>query len=75
MSKIYAIVKIDSLKQHEMIGESHLKELIGEIKKDGYINDPLIVDKNSNIILDGHHRFNALKFLGLALAPVYLCRL
>jgi len=69
------IVKTSSLKQHEMIREDHLKELIEEIKKDGFINDPMIVDRNTKIILDGHHRFNAIKFLGLALSPVYLCRL
>ncbi|MFA5743061.1 MAG: ParB N-terminal domain-containing protein [Candidatus Paceibacterota bacterium] len=69
------IVKTSSLKQHEMIREDHLKELIEEIRGDGYINDPIIVDRNTKIILDGHHRFNAIKFLGLALSPVYLCRL
>jgi ParB-like chromosome segregation protein Spo0J len=52
-----------------------LRKLIKEIKKDGFINNPIIVDRNTRIILDGHHRFNAIKFLGLALSPVYLCRL
>jgi ParB-like chromosome segregation protein Spo0J len=69
------MIEIGSLKQHEMIREDHLKELIEEIGKDGYINDPIIVDKNTKVILDGHHRFNAIKFFGLAFSPVYLCRL
>ena len=75
MKTKFEIVKNSFLKEHEMVREGHLKELIKEIAKDGYISDPIIVDINTKIILDGHHRFNAIKFLGLALAPVYLCRL
>jgi ParB-like chromosome segregation protein Spo0J len=71
----FEIIKNSSLREHEMVSRVHLKELIKEIARDGYISDPIIVDKNTKIILDGHHRFNAIKFLGLALAPVYLCRL
>ncbi|MFA5747099.1 MAG: ParB N-terminal domain-containing protein [Candidatus Paceibacterota bacterium] len=69
------IVENGSIKEHELIRKAHLRKLIKEIKKDGFINNPIIVDRNTRIILDGHHRFNAIKFLGLALSPVYLCRL
>jgi hypothetical protein len=73
MKIVIELVENSSIKQHEMIREDHLKELIREIEKDGFINNPIIVDKKTRVILDGHHRFNAIKFLGLALSPVYLC--
>jgi len=75
MKTKFEIVENSSIKQHETVRKNHLRKLIREIQKDGFINNPIIVDKNTRIILDGHHRFNAIKFLGLALSPVYLCRL
>lgn len=51
------------LKEHEGILPYHLIELKQEIENDGFLKNPIIVDKNTNIILDGHHRFNSLKQL------------
>lgn len=65
-------INIDLLKQHEMVIECHLERLLAEIKKDGCIKDPIIADKNTLVILDGHHRFNALKRLGAKFCPVCL---
>jgi len=67
------IIKNNLIRQHERIRKNHLRKLAKEIKSDDYINNPTIVDKNTMIILDGHHRFNAIKFLGLTSSPVYLC--
>jgi len=66
------IIKNNLIKQHEQIRKSHLFDLIKEIKHDGFIRNPIIVDKNTMIILDGHHRFNAIKSIGLTSSPVYL---
>ncbi len=73
MNKKIRIIKNSLLRQHEQIRRYHLRKLIREIKADGYIKDPIIADVNTMVILDGHHRFNALKFLGFASSPVYLC--
>ena len=51
------------LKEHEEVSLEHLIQLKREIERDGYLKNPIIVDKNTNIILDGHHRFNSLKQL------------
>jgi len=67
------IIKNNLLREHERLIKPHLKRLYNQIKKDGYVNNPIIVDKNTMIILDGHHRFNALKLLGMSSSPVYLC--
>jgi len=66
------IIDIGLLKQHEMVVECHLSKLAEEIKKDGCIKDPVIVDKNTLVILDGHHRYNALKRMGMKYCPVCL---
>jgi ParB-like chromosome segregation protein Spo0J len=63
------------LRQHEKINDRHVEELVCQIAQDGCVRDPIIVDKRTLIILDGHHRFNALKKLGLVRIPVCLCRL
>jgi ParB-like chromosome segregation protein Spo0J len=64
------IVKNSLIKEHEMIIASHMQELAGQIKSDGFILYPIIVDARSMVILDGHHRFNAIKSLGLRFSPV-----
>lgn len=69
------IVNNRLLKQHEKIRTGHLNKLQKKIAADGCITDPIIVDKNTMVILDGHHRFNAIKRLGLTHSPVFLCQL
>ena len=66
------IIKNILIKEHEMIIKSHLKELMDDIESDGHIRNPIIVDRNSMVILDGHHRFNAIKHLGFSSSPVHL---
>lgn len=65
------LIKNSLLKQHERIKKYHLNNLLRQIKNDGYLNDPIIVDKNTMTILDGHHRFNVFKLLGLSSSPVF----
>lgn len=71
MNKKIKFIQHNLLKQHEKINTNHLKLLLNQIKHDGILNHPIIVDKNTLIILDGHHRFNVLKKLGLSIIPVY----
>jgi hypothetical protein len=66
------IVEINKLKEHEEIDTNHLKKLIKEIKSYKILKRPIVVDKNTNIILDGAHRFNALKALGCKKIPAVL---
>lgn len=72
MKTTIALIKSKFLKQHELINQDHLYELLEEIHSNGFIEAPIIVDENTLIILDGHHRFNALRILGLSKAPVFL---
>ncbi len=58
------IARIADLKPHEEIVEEHLKKLSCTIKKCRFLKNPIIVDLNSRVILDGMHRWHALKNLG-----------
>jgi len=64
--------KIEELKEHEEIRPDYLEELKNEILSDGILKMPIAVDKNTGIILDGHHRLHALKRIGCTKIPVVL---
>lgn len=68
----FQIVEIGKLKIHEEIKDDYLKELAAIIERDGCIKVPVIVDETHCVILDGHHRIEALRLLGCKKAPVYL---
>ena len=71
-NSVIALVDITKLHDHEEIKQDYLKELTKEIKKDKELRCPLIVDKYSHVVLDGHHRFCALKNLGCKTAPSHI---
>ncbi len=54
-----------------------LKALKDEIWFDGIIKKPIVVDEKTNVIIDGHHRVEALRLLGCEKIPVcyvdYMC--
>lgn len=60
------------LKPHEEIINDHVEELTKEIVYDHCIYRPILVDKNSLVILDGHHRFQAAHKIGLKSMPCVL---
>jgi len=47
-----------------------LKTLKKEIRSDRVLKKPIAADINTHIILDGHHRIEALKLLGCSTIPV-----
>lgn len=67
-----ALLPIDALKPHEKGSPLYLRLLEQEILQDGVLKYPIIVDKESKVILDGMHRWLALKKLGCKLIPVLL---
>ncbi|MGQ9529943.1 MAG: ParB N-terminal domain-containing protein [Candidatus Bathycorpusculaceae bacterium] len=70
MNKQAQLVELNKLKQHEEVDPAHLQELKKEIWSDGILKFAIIVDKNTNVILDGQHRFNAVKELECKRIPV-----
>ena len=69
---IIALLNIADLKDHEHINENYLVELTRKIKEDKELKIPVVVDKHSNVVLDGHHRFYALQRLGCKRIPAFV---
>lgn len=68
----FALVETAALVPHEEVDQERLLLLVKQIARDGALYSPVMVDRSSMVILDGHHRVNALKLLGCSLTPVYL---
>ncbi len=66
------LIDLEELKEHEEIRPDYLEELRKEILSDGILRMPIAIDKNSYIILDGHHRLQALKRIGCRKIPCVL---
>ncbi len=63
------LVPITNLRPHEHILPAHADFLRRNLLLQG-MRTPLLVDRATGIILDGHHRFIALKGLGARRVPV-----
>ena len=63
--------KSKNLKPHEMVDRKHLSSVMGDLIRDGVLREPVIIDRETKIILDGHHRCEALKKLGFSRVPVF----
>jgi L-serine kinase (ADP) len=66
------IININKLISHEMILDERLKQVKIDLLARGFLKNPVIVDRDNLIILDGHHRVAALKQLGANKIPAYL---
>jgi hypothetical protein len=63
---------LDQLKPHEKGSPLYLELLKQEILEDRVLKYPIIADEKTFVILDGMHRWLALKSLGYTLIPVML---
>ena len=70
--KEVVLLGIEELKEHEEIRPDYLDALKNEILSDGILKMPICIDKHTCIILDGHHRLQALKRLGCKKIPCVL---
>ncbi len=61
-------VPIAQLRDHEEVETERVQSLANEIQKRRRVA-PLLVEKTHGVILDGHHRKEALRLLGLSRAP------
>jgi len=68
----FSLVPLDSLRAHEQVVEEHVEELLEDIRCRGILIRPILVDKNTMVILDGHHRVEALRKLGARYIPAIL---
>lgn len=67
-----SLMDVNGLRPHEEIIDQAVRSLANEIRTEGEVRDPLIVDQDELVILDGMHRYSALKILKCRYAPCCL---
>ncbi len=65
------LVELEGLNLHEEVNPGVLRCLLREIDDDEELWCPVIVDRESMVVLDGTHRVNALRILGCKYVCVY----
>lgn len=68
----YEVIPLESLRHHENFIEDNVRSLAYEIRSVATFTTPVCVDEKYRIILDGHHRAEALKRIGCRRVPAYL---
>lgn len=67
-----ALLQVDELRPHEKGSPVYLELLRREILRDGMLRYPIVADEKTRVILDGMHRWLALKSIGYKSIPVLL---
>ena len=65
------LVETVSLRGHEEVIPDNLETRTAKLLSKGFYK-PIVVDRGSMVILDGHHKWTAAKSLGLARVPVIM---
>jgi ParB-like nuclease domain len=68
----FALVPIGKLLSHEEVEEENVAEIVRELERTQVFADPIWVARDSLVILNGHHRVEALRQLKAARVPVWL---
>jgi L-serine kinase (ADP) len=68
----FELVPLARLREHEEIVAADVVQLVAEIRASGRVDHPIWVDGSTGAILNGHHRFAALRALGAARAPAWV---
>ena len=66
------LVPIDALHPHEDVYSDLVRIVKEDLLISGYVKYPIVVDVRTLTILDGHHRYNAFRRLGLRYIPAFL---
>ncbi|NYZ79216.1 ParB N-terminal domain-containing protein [Candidatus Micrarchaeota archaeon] len=66
----FHIVCISELKGHEFPEQSRVDELERDLRKRGTLLKPIVADRGTKVILDGHCRCDALRRLGCSKVAV-----
>ncbi len=66
------LLNLNTLKAHEKINLIRALKVNKLLQKAGKFIQPIIVDKNSMVILDGHHRRYALAKMGCSKIPALM---
>lgn len=67
-----SLIRVDKLIPHENFDQNKVDNLSKKILSESKWSQPIIVDNQDYIILDGHHRYNVAIQLGLTQIPCLL---
>ncbi len=59
------------LHEHEAVDDRQVRRIKAVMEETGQFHPPLLVDFETKVILDGHHRYRASKELGCKRIPCY----
>tara|TARA_B110000014_G_C19516249_1_gene277824 strand:- start:43 stop:441 length:399 start_codon:yes stop_codon:yes gene_type:complete len=65
------LIEIGTLRGHEEVIPDNLEKRSSKLLDRGFYK-PIIVDRDSLVILDGHHKWTAARLLGLDRVPVVM---
>ncbi len=68
----FEFIPLSDLLPHERTDPKRKKEVMRLLVTDGIIRKPILVDGNTLVVLDGHHRVACLKELRCRLVPALL---
>ena len=66
------LVEVNKLKPIEDFIRDRYEIILDKIKKESVWTKPIVIDDRNNLVLDGHHRFEVAKKLGLKVIPAIL---
>jgi L-serine kinase (ADP) len=66
------LITPQALLPHEEVDAARVESLVAEIRAAGAFYPPLLVDRETRVILDGHHRWTAASQLGFDVLPCYV---
>jgi ParB-like nuclease domain len=63
------LIQIQNLHTHESVDTANVRKVINQILKANCFKEPIIVDREHLVVLDGHHRLKSCQMLGLSKIP------
>jgi len=68
----FALLPLNELRAHERIDESNIADLVALLRRTQLLSDPIWVSRGTSVILNGHHRVEALRRLGAERVPAWV---
>ncbi len=68
----FELIPLERLRGHEQHEPEKVDELVAELRRTGRFVEPIWVARDSWVILNGHHRVEALRRLGLKRIPAWV---
>jgi hypothetical protein len=68
----FRLLPLDALKIHEEVVDAEVAHLAQALRTAGVVTEPIWVARGSLVILNGHHRFQALRSLHARFAPAWV---